>query len=82
MQFTTCNTLTIENNSIITIEETTIYGKSFSGTAFFYASKKPKSIIVMSNGVASAYDMSFNEIPVEDLINETKGLKDLIESKS
>ena len=72
--------LIFDNKTIIPIEETTIYEKSLINSSILYASKRPNAILVISNGTAKAYDLDLNEVPVEELIKETEGLKDLIEN--
>ena len=72
--------LIFDNNTIIPIEETTILEKSLVNCSFLYASKRPNAILVISSGIAKAYDLDLNEVPVEELIKETEGLKDLIEN--
>jgi len=70
--------LIFEDKTIIPIEETTVYGKSVFNSSFIYGSKKPSALIILSDGSTKAYNMNFEEVPVENIIIETKGLKELI----
>lgn len=72
--------LIFDDKTIIPIEETIVCGNSLTGSTFLYALKKPNAIVVMSNGTIKAYDMNLDEVPVETLVKETEGLKDIIES--
>ncbi len=72
--------LIIEDKTIIPIEETTVYGKSVFNSSFIYGSKKPSALIILSDGNKKAYNMNFEEVPVENIIEETKGLKELIKN--
>ena len=64
--------------TLIPIVETMIYGKSLLKTHFLYGSKRPKALIMIENGEAKAFDMNFEEIPVENFINKIEGLGGLI----
>lgn len=66
------------DKTIIPIEETTVYGKSILNSSFIYGSKKPSALIILSDGNTKAYNMNFEEVPVENIIVETEGLKELI----
>lgn len=70
--------LIFEDKTIIPIEETTVYGKSVFNSSFIYGSKKPSALIILSDGNKKAYNMNFEEVPVENIIEETEGLKELI----
>ena len=75
------NPVTVENFTLIPVEETAIYSGSVSDNKFFYGSKKPKAIVVLAEGFARAYNMDFSEIPIDDLLNKAEGLKKLIQNK-
>jgi len=70
--------ITFENKTIIPIEETVVYKKSVFDNHFIYGSKKPGALIILSDGIPKAYNMQFEEISIEHLIEETKGLKELM----
>ena len=72
--------VTVENFILIPVEETAIYSGSVSDNEFFLASKKPKAIVVLAEGNARAYNMDFTEIPIDNLLNKTEGLKKLIQN--
>ena len=70
--------LTVNSFTLIPIEESRLYSRTVFDSPLIYASKIPKALIVVSDTTPKAYDMNFNEIPVETLIEETVGLKELI----
>ena len=76
----TAKPIIFENNAIIPIEETNIYGKSVLKNSFIYASKKPSAFVILSGGNTKAYDMNFEEVQVENLLMETEGLEELIKN--
>lgn len=72
--------VTINSITLIPIEESRLYSKSVLDCPFIYASKRPKALIVVSDTTPKAYNMNFDEIPIETLIEETEGLKELIKN--
>lgn len=70
--------LTFNSFTLIPIEETTLYSGSVTNSEFIYASKKPRALIVLSEGAPKAFNMQFDEVSIEHLIEETKGLKELM----
>lgn len=68
----------VNSFTLVAIEETTLYSGSVSESNVVYASKKPKALVVLSEGNPKAFDMDFNEIPIEELIKETDGLNKLV----
>ena len=70
--------LIFEDKTIIPIEETTVYGNSVFNNCFIFGSKKPSALIVLSDGNTKAFNMKFEEVPVENLILKIDGLKELI----
>ena len=72
--------LTVDSFTIIPVEETTLYSGSVSDSKLFYASKKPKALVILSDQTPKAYNMDFSEIPIDDLLNKAEGLKKLIQN--
>ena len=72
--------LKTDNITLIPIVETMIYVKSLLKTLFFYGSKRPKALIMIENGEAKAFDMNFEEIPLENFINDIEELDGLIKN--
>ena len=72
------NPVTVDSFTLIPVEETTLYSGSVSDNKFFYASKKPKAIVVLAEGNTRAYNMDFTEIPIDELIKKTDGLSKLV----
>ncbi len=70
--------LTVNNFTLIPIEETTLYSGSVQNSDFLYANKKPRAIVILSEGTPKAYNMKFDEVSVEQLIEETNGLNELM----
>ena len=70
--------LTINSITLIPIEETSLYSGSVKNSEFIYASKKPMALVVLSGESPKAYNMSFTEVSIEQLIEKTKGLKELM----
>jgi len=73
--------LTINEFTLIPIEENMVYAKTLLDSQFIYASKKPKALILINNEGSKAFDMNFNEVPLESLTSHINGLKELIKNK-
>jgi len=73
--------ITINEFTLIPIEENTVYAKTLLDSPFIYASKKPKALILINNEGSKAFDMNFNEVPLESLTSHINGLKELIKNK-
>ena len=70
--------VTFNSFTLIPIEETTFYAGAVQKSEFIYASKKPRALVVLYEGATKAYNMKFDEVSVEKLIEETNGLNELI----
>ena len=73
--------ITINKFTIIPIEETRLYAKALLESPFIYASKRPKALILINDEGSKAFDMNFNEVPLESLTSHINGLKELIKNK-
>ena len=68
--------------AIIPIEETVVYRKSILKNHFFYGSKRPKGLVLVDRGNVKAFNMNFEELPIENFTNNIEGLEDLIKHHS
>lgn len=71
-----------KETTIIPIEETVVYSKFLFKNTFFYGSKRPKGLILVEKGDVKAFDMNFEELPIEYFVNNIEGLEDLIKIHS
>jgi uncharacterized spore protein YtfJ len=72
--------ITIDGTTLIPLVKSSLNCQSSGNTIFFSGIKQPVSIVVASPSAKKAFEITGNEIPVDQLIQEVPDLVRILES--